>query len=266
MRTCRLQAIVIFVKIAPFFVFLIGYIPLFAQMEYALEGRLFSKVDSSFVQASNIYTRPGHYGTISDEKGYFYIRISERDTLYISTIGFRPYLITCRELIEEDRLRIRVFLEPKVYQLNQVDIISFMTYEEFKVEVLNLPLKVEEPMDFSFESELYAQMLSAPLSGNFGVGINGALTSLSDKLSKEGKQRTKLAQIKAEAKKNDYIFSKFNPYMVQRATGMTDEDEIIQFMVFCAFSDFFLLNATQEELRKATVKKYEYYKSFVRPN
>ena len=47
--------------------------------------------------------------------------------------------------------------------------------------------------------------------------------------------------------------------MVQRATGMTDEDEIVKFMQFCNFSEYFLLNATSEELRRAVVKKYDFY-------
>lgn len=233
-----------------------------SQTEYALEGRLFSSVDSSFVPASNIYTLPGKYGTISDQSGYFYMRITEKDTLYISTIGFMTQIIACKALIAEEKFRLQVFLEPKTYQLKQVDIVSFMTYEEFKVEILNLPLKEEQPLDFSFESSLYAQLLRAPASGNFGIGINGVLTGLSDRFSKEGKQRIKLAQLKAEEKKNDYIFSKFNPYMVQRATGMTDEEEIVDFMIFCAFSEFFLLNATDEELRLATLKKFEYYRRY----
>lgn len=246
-------------KLTIYLMFLFYISGLNAQTEYALEGRLFNMIDSSFVQASNIYTLPGKKGGISDKNGYFYMRITTLDTLYISTIGYRTYTIICSRLIEDDDLRLQIFLEPKIYDLAQVDIVSFLTYEEFKVELLNIPLEEEFDPDFSFESELYAQLLKAPASGNFGIGINGPFTALSDRFSKEGKERIKLAQVKAEQKKMDYIFSKFNPYMVQRATGMVNEDEIVRFMVFCGFSEFFLLNATDEELRRATVKKYEFY-------
>ena len=246
-------------KVTIFLLFIFHFGELKGQAEYALEGRLFSMIDSSFVQASNIYTLPGKRGGISDKNGYFYMRITTLDTLYISTIGYRTYTIICSKLIDEDNLRLQIFLEPKIYDLEQVDIVSFLTYEEFKVELLNIPLKEEYEPDFSFESALYAQLLKAPASGNFGIGINGPFTALSNRFSKEGKERIKLAQVKAEQKKEDYIFSKFNPYMVQRATGMVNEDEIIKFMVFCGFSEYFLLNATDEELRRATVKKYEFY-------
>jgi len=247
------------IKIAIFLAFTFQLSDLNAQAEFALEGRLFSMIDSSFVQASNIYTLPGKRGGISDKNGYFYMRITTLDTLYISTIGYRTYTIICSKLIEENNLRLQIFLEPKIYDLEQVDIVSFLTYEEFKVELLKIPLKEEFDPDFSFESSLYAQLLKAPASGNFGIGINGPFTALSNRFSKEGRERIKLAQVKAEQKKEDYIFSKFNPYMVQRATGMVDEEEIIRFMVFCGFSEYFLLNATDEELRRATVKKYEFY-------
>ena len=247
------------IKIAIFLVFVFNFNSLNGQTEYALEGRLFSMIDSSFVQASNIYTLPGKKGGISDKNGYFYMRITTLDTLYISTIGYRTYTIICSKLIEENNLRLQIFLEPKIYDLDQVDIVSFLTYEEFKVELLNIPFKEEFDPDFSFESALYAQLLKAPASGNFGIGINGPFTALSNRFSKEGKERIKLAQVKAEQKKADYIFSKFNPYMVQRATVMVDEDEIVKFMIFCGFSEYFLLNATDEELRRATAKKYEFY-------
>ena len=247
------------VKVIIFVVTIFIHSGLKGQTEYALEGRLFSMVDSSFIPASNIYTLPGKKGGISDKNGYFYMRITARDTLYISTIGYRTYTIVCKKLIEERNFRLQIFLEPKVYELDGVNIVSFMTYEEFKVELLKIPLEQPLEFDFSFESALYAQLLRAPASGNFGIGINGALTGLSDMFSKEGKERRKLAEIKAQEKISDYIFSKFNPYMVQRATGLTDEDEIVKFMIFCGFSEFFLLNATEEELRRATTKKYEFY-------
>ena len=248
-----------FVKIVFFVLTVFHFNGLIGQTEYALEGRLFSMVDSSFIQASNIYTLPGKKGGISDKNGYFYMRITSLDTLYISTIGYRTYIIVCNKLIEEKDFRIQIFLEPKIYELDGVDIVSFMTYEEFKVELLKIPLEKPFEFDYSYESALYAQLLRAPASGNFGIGINGALTGLSDHFSKEGKERRKLAEIKAQEKISDYIFSKFNPYMVQRATGLTDEDEIVKFMIFCGFSEFFLINATDEELRRATVKKYEFY-------
>jgi hypothetical protein len=246
-------------KIIFFILITISYNVLNGQTEYALEGRLFSMIDSSFVPASNIYTLPGKKGGISDKNGYFYMQITSLDTLYISTIGYRTYTIICRKLIEEKNLRLQIFLEPKVYELQGVDIVSFLTYEEFKVELLKIPLKESVEFDFSFESSLYAQLLRAPASGNFGIGINGALTGLYDHFSREGKEKRKLAQIILEDKKSEYLFTKFNPYMVQRATGLTNEEEIVKFMAFCGFSEYFLLNATDEELRVATIKKFEYY-------
>jgi len=242
-----------------FFFILWGYV--IGQSDFALEGRLFNSIDSSFVPASNIYTLPGKRGGISDKNGYFYIYITTEDTLYISTIGYRTHTIVCREIIDEGKFRLQIFLEPKIYQLNEVNIFSFLTYEEFKVELLNIPMKEELEYNFDFDAQLYTQLINAPASGGFGIGINGALTSLSDRWSKKGKQLRKLADIKANEKINNYIFSRFNPYVVQRATGLTDEDEIVNFMQFCSFSEYFLLNASEGEMTAAIQKKFEFYNS-----
>ncbi|RLD27758.1 MAG: hypothetical protein DRI54_00570, partial [Bacteroidetes bacterium] len=61
-------------KVAIFSTIMFHFGGLKGQTEYALEGRLFSMIDSSFVQASNIYTLPGKKGGISDKNGYFYMR------------------------------------------------------------------------------------------------------------------------------------------------------------------------------------------------
>jgi hypothetical protein len=228
------------------------------QTIYALEGRLFSKKDSSFVPASNIYTLPGKKGNMSDPNGYFYMEITDEDTLFVKTIGYKTYRIVCEDLILNKDFRIHIFLEPKVYQLDEVNIFGAMSYEDFKDELMDLPLATEQMVDFDIPWESYGYT-NMPASGGFGVTFNGIFSRLYEKNSNAGKQRQKVKEIKAEENKQNYIFSKFNPYIIQRATGIDDEDEIISFMEYCKFSDYFIVNATEEELRKALSIKYDAY-------
>jgi len=125
---------------------------------------------------------------------------------------------------------------------------------------MDLPLSQEQIVDFNIPWEWYGYT-DMPVSGGFGVTFNGIFSSLYDKNSKEGKQRQKITEVKAEENKNNYIFSKYNPYLIQRATGIDDEHEIIRFMEFCQFSDYFIVNSTEEELSNALAKKYLIYKS-----
>ena len=78
-------------KLILFFLLAIASNNIKGQTVYALEGRLFNKSDSSFVQASNVYTLPGMKGNMSDPNGYFYMEITEEDTLYVKTIGYKTY-------------------------------------------------------------------------------------------------------------------------------------------------------------------------------
>jgi len=245
-------------KLLLFFLFVLAFGDLNGQTVYALEGRLFSQQDSSFVQASNVYTLPGMKGNMSDPNGYFYMEITNMDTLYVKTIGYKTYRIVCSELIAHKDFRIHIFLEPKVYQLETVNILGSLTYEEFKNELMELPLAEEQQVDFEIPWEWYYTM-DMPASGGFGVTFSGIFSNLYDKYGKEGKQRQKIQSIEADINRQDYIFSKFNPYIIQRSTGLNDEDEIIKFMEYCSFSDYFIVNATNEEIVTALQQKYKIY-------
>lgn len=228
------------------------------QTVYALEGRLFNRSDSSFVPASNVYTMPGMKGNMSDPSGYFYMEITELDTLYISTIGYKPYRIVCLELIEQKDFRIHIFLEPKVYELGTVNILGSLTYEEFKDELMELPLAEEQVVDFDIPWEWYGH-IDLPASGGFGLTFSGIFTGLYERHGSEGKQKAKIQEVKEQESTKNYIYSKYNPYVIQRATGIDSEDEIIQFMEYCNLSDYFIVNATQQELQETLAKKYKVY-------
>jgi len=228
------------------------------QTVYALEGRLFNKQDSSFVSASNIYTMPGNKGNMSDPSGYFFMEITVEDTLYVSTIGFKTFRIVCADLILNNDFRIHIFLEPKIYQLREFNVLGSMTYEEFKEELLELPLADEQIIDFNIPWEWYGYQ-NMPASGGFGLTFNGIFSGLYDKYGREGKQRVKIEEIKQNESAKNYIFSKYNPYIIQRATGIDNEDEIVRFMEFCHFSDYFIVNATEDELINALSQKYKIY-------
>ena len=252
------------IKVGFFFLLAFNSADINGQTVYALEGRLFNQKDSSFVPASNVYTMPGNKGNMSDPNGYFYMEITEEDTLYVTTIGFKKYKIYCADLIHNKDFRIHIFLEPKIYQLETFNVLSSLTYEEFKDELLDLPLAEEQIVDFNIPWEWYGYT-NLPASGGFGLTFNGIFSSLYDKHGKEGKQRREIAKVEANQGIQDFIFSKYNPYIIQRATGIVDEDEIIRFMEYCQFSDYFIVNSTEQEMINALAKKYEVYKSLDLP-
>lgn len=252
------------IKLSIFFILTTNALEINGQTIYALEGRLFNMKDSSFVPASNVYTLPGNKGNMSDPNGYFYMEITEEDTLYVTTIGFKKYRIYCADLIHNKDFRIHIFLEPKIYQLETFNVLGSLTYEEFKDELLDLPLAEEQMVDFAIPWEWYGYS-NLPASGGFGLTFNGIFSSLYDKHGKEGKQRKKIAEVEANQGTQDYIFSKYNPYIIQRATGIDEEDEIIRFMEYCEFTDYFIVNSTQQELIDALAKKYNIYKNSAPP-
>ncbi len=56
------------------------------------------------------------------------------------------------------------------------------------------------------------------------------------------------------------IYQKFNPEVVKKVTGMTEDHEIIEFMVFCDFADQYVLDVNQYTLMEQIALRYELFK------
>ena len=72
-------------------------------------------------------------------------------------------------------------------------------------------------------------------------------------------ERMKLAKIKEEEQVRDQIYYKFNPRVVKEITGLLEDSEIIEFMLFCKFSDAYLLEVNEYDLASRIALKYKLF-------
>jgi hypothetical protein len=59
----------------------------------------------------------------------------------------------------------------------------------------------------------------------------------------------------------EQVYLKFNPEVIRKVTGLTDDRDILEFMVFCNFSDDYLLEINEYDLSAEIALKFEAYKS-----
>ena len=212
----------------------------FEQWNPVLNYILPSKVvcDSSFnaIVGCHIINITQNTGTITDAYGDFKISANINDTISFSALGYERLTIAVTGSMFSDGFIIR--LTPTAYELDELTIMPYR---------LNLP------------SISRFEIYTPPLPNQGGINLLPIyvhpVTVLYNRFSKEGKQKRLYAQVIEGTAEYMLISEKFNGYMVSQITGLKD-DELIQFMSFCNFSNDFLLNSSPETIRWAIRHKY----------
>jgi len=78
-------------------------------------------------------------------------------------------------------------------------------------------------------------------------------------LSADEKARIRLQKSLEERERQNAIYEKFNAEIVKNVTKLTDEDEILSFMLFCNFDQKYLLEVNPVDLLARIAEKYEEY-------
>jgi hypothetical protein len=156
-------------------------------------------------------------------------------------------------------------LTPIAYELSEVRIGRFSTYERFKREFLSM--ESQEAIRVAPLVNQYSTY--TPRLPNQG-GINVPMGNLSHPVSllfnlmrTEGKQMRYYQSFANGTADFVVIGNKFNGYIVKRLTGL-ENDELVKFMSYCKFSKNYLLAASEIEIQRAIMRKYSEYMSLMK--
>ena len=194
-------------------------------------------------------------GTVANMLGYFKMPIQIGDTLIISAIGFHRMAIPSWGQFSSDSLYYPIRLTPKSYQIKEIRVTRFGSYQRFIKEAatMDLPISEEEKLQTKLHNYLKEGITDMKLvktpaaTGGFAFG--------EDWFSKQNK---KIEAKKAENKKWKVIFNKFSSETVTQLTGLKDA-EAMAFMEYCNFTEGYLLTASDYEVHKNILDKFEEY-------
>lgn len=194
-------------------------------------------------------------GIIADMQGFFIIPIGVTDTLIISALGYHEMRIPSWGQFSSDSLYYPIRLTPRSYQIREVRITRFGSYQRFVKEVTAMELPkseqevLQEKLDKYFReqiSRLDLKNLPNPLGG-FSFGTDWT-----------SKQQAKLKVKVEEERRWDVVLSKYSVDVVHNLTGLTGL-EAIRFMEYCDFTEGFILLASDYEVQKLILDKFEKY-------
>jgi hypothetical protein len=196
-------------------------------------------------------------GTATDNKGDFIIQVETGDILRLSSVGYHAQVIIITAEFKESKEAIPIFLLPKTYELDSVEVIQMSDNFYLKKRVwdtltINNPYLGANPRDWGKTNVL------PNTNGLAGVTITGFLNSFDKDL-----QQKKYLQRFAEAEKfkterKAALEKKFNKTFVKAITGI-DDRVIEEFMEFCDFRDGVILRSTKYELTVLILEKYKQF-------
>ena len=220
---------------------------------FLLSQRMAGQVDSSgikvftgkIVDDSLAYAIPSVHlwnestrtGSISNDSGEFRIKVRSQDTLVFSAIGYLSHVIVVSSSLNQ---KVVVRLMPKKYEIGEVVVRRFRSYESFKYQVIHLDLpdtKTTELREYikgtSTAAALEADRERAIKDKLDGFGYT---TPLSGSIDREKAFREK---IRNQKKREQIINAKFNRVLVGEITQL-DGDELSDFIALCNFSEEYL--------------------------
>lgn len=207
------------------------------------------------VPLAHVVNTNSRRATIADMLGYFHIPISVGDTLMVTAIGYYDMRIPSWGQFSADSLYFPIRLTPRLYEIKEVRITRFGSYQRFIKEVasMEMPLSQDEIMQKRLE-EYISKVINQMDFKNIAPPTSGLVFG-EDWFAK---QKKKIEAKRIEEQKWDIIFNKFSAGIVQELTGLMGL-EAIKFMEYCDFTEGFLLVASDYEVRKMILDKYKTY-------
>ncbi len=205
---------------------------------------------------AHIVNRNKGIGTISDLMGYFRIPFAAGDTLSISALGYYEMTIPSWGQFSTDSMYYPVSLTSRIYQIKEIRITRFGSYQRFILEAAKMDMPKSEQEEVQDRLEVYMRkaikqmnLVELPsASGGFAFGKDWYT-----------KQREKIEAKSREEQKWSIILKKFSAGIVEQITGLSG-NETIKFMEYCDFTEAYILTSSEYEIRKRILDLFEDYR------
>ena len=156
---------------------------------FLLKGRIFSDDSLTAIPNVNIVSELSHYGTITNQEGWFLIKSKVIDTLWVSCVGFdRQRVPVSEDEFLDKELIIRLIRRD--IMLDSVEIYPYPLYEDFIKDITKMPSRrvfvpgVSKPTDEQF---IYKKPVEQPTAT-----LTSPISLIYNKFNKKARFKRKL--------------------------------------------------------------------------
>lgn len=227
----------------------------FSQSKIYIIGKIEDKDSKKGVKAARIYNMNAKAGSVTNDRGLFFIWAMPGDSVKISAKGYYNSGFVCKNITKDTTFYLGN--DPTyVTQLDEVEVFGKKT-EQMKREIREL--LNENPETGKFEA-------SSLLSTNTSSGMGGAgisINAIYDYFSKSGKDHRKADYLSQQSKYQFYADWRLNPKLVGKLTGLVG-NELDDFMKYLRsdkrIDNDYILKASDYELNATILTYFNAYK------
>jgi hypothetical protein len=243
-------------------IFIFALLITFAEVDAQklITGKVKDESSSMAVEYAYILNYSLQKKIYSNSSGEFKLAAQKGDTLVIYGAGYLyNKVIVNSEMLSSDTLTFHLKLQ--TYDLPEAKIIDIGSYDEFKQKFVTLERKksTTENLNEYLKGIASVEGVKAYEMAKANSMTDRIVIATVPILTPEERERIKLSGIIEKEKVSDQVYQKFNPLIVKKITGVSSDEEIIEFMVFCKFSDTYLLEVNEYDLASRISLKYELF-------
>ncbi|MCG8476984.1 MAG: carboxypeptidase-like regulatory domain-containing protein [Cytophagales bacterium] len=244
-------------KFLLYFFLLFGLLPAysFAQSDSLAARKLLAPQDSSWITVSGVVREKGNFspisfvhvinktqkkGTVTDDEGLFRIRMLPADTVTFSYVGYKTFVFVLDGPPKSDHYAVQIEMSQESYELSPLTIYPFPEEAEFKRQIIEAELEVKEK---KVQGVVYGDGTKKS-----AVAYASPVSAIAFLFSKERKLKKRLKKARQNYEDYEHIQSKFNEKIVSSVTGLKKEEDILEFMRFCNYTNEYLLKTVAYDL------------------
>lgn len=182
---------------------------------FTLSGKVVDAATLEGIPFSHIKIDDTYWGVICDSLGFFKVTVKPNQNLKVSSLGYAEILIPITHEVTDGAAFQEISLDRMSYMLEEVDIYSLGTWEQFRENFV----KMELPDETNVAGEWNFGNMKQHMRAAFAMGRPGAGVGISiNRKFKDRKQREHVAKLKSKEFKVDILKSKFNKQLVEDIT------------------------------------------------
>jgi hypothetical protein len=227
-----------------------------------IRGKVVDSSKGQAVEYAYVLDYTQHINLYSNISGEFILNAQRGDTLVFYALGYEyQKIIVADSLLNTEHTTVFI-LKQQAYEITEARIIALGTYNEFRQQFINLdkPKTKTDILADKLAEISHKEAREAYDMAKANQKLDG-ITLLSVPIrTPEERERIALDKILKQEKVRDQIYKKFNPEVIKKVTGLADDNDIIEFMVFCDFPNGYLLEVNEYDLIVKIALRYEAYK------
>ncbi len=246
-----------------------------------LSGKVVDADSLSPIPSVYIYVPDQETGAITNENGFFSIRIKATDTLVFSAVNYQSKFYILPDSLKRGSPYIELALSLRTIELSEVVVQGHLNPAAVRryLDNINKKKRDENPPNIYRDKPTsepkttpkgreHTVSLGTSTKPEGGAALEGALTGLANLFNKRAQQQKRIAVL-LEARRNreaqetyrEFINSRFNEDVVAEATGLKGR-QLEEFLQYCNLSDEFIYNASEYELLAAIFARYYRFMDF----